>query len=66
MRYTRYCCRDVHTNEVFLFMFKPEHFNYMGISYSSLGMPQIEAHELIHEWNREPSSYVYYLTKESQ
>jgi len=65
MRYAKYYVRNVHNDEVTTYLFEPRHYEYVGVPYNSLGLGQLEAHELIHEWNEQPGTdYVFYLTKE--
>lgn len=42
--------------------FSPEDFRSMGLIYVEIGMPQLEALELLNKWNRRASGrYSYWL-----
>ena len=52
--------------------FDADHFKYMGVPQSSLGMPKLEAYVLVNKWNRANSvarsakdNYTYWLEDET-
>lgn len=61
MRFTHYHTISPLTGE-HLIEFDASHFRYKGMMPTSIGMPLLEAYELINEWNRNAQGkYVYWL-----
>lgn len=60
MRYKQYKVESPLTG-VHTITFTPSHYKYKGLRTSSLGMPALEALELINEWNKQNAGYKYWL-----
>lgn len=51
MKYKGYKCLVLHTGEVLDRQFDESHFKQVGLPVMSVGMPQLEALELVNKWN---------------
>lgn len=60
MRFQYYCVRTP-SGPVHKVLFEAHHYNYKGVPVSSLGMPLLEAYEMVNEWNRTIPNYQYWL-----
>lgn len=66
MRYKSYFERILETGEVRELSFGPEQFKTMGLLPVSIGMPELEALQLINRWNRTQQQvrFLYWLGDE--
>ena len=60
MRYTHYFVQSPVTGQHKV-RFNAQHFRYKGFMPSALGMPMLEAFELVNEWNRKNGKFKYWL-----
>lgn len=52
MRYKYFLRRVLDTGDIQRVPFDPSHYNAVGVGYSpAIGMPQLEAHQLVNRWN---------------
>lgn len=61
MRYRTYQRKMLSSGQVRECEFDSTHFKEAGLPTMSVGMPQLEALELVNKWNREPKTFVYWL-----
>lgn len=59
MRYSHYYVRSPWSG-VHRIKFEAHHYKHMGVPHS-MGMPILEAHMLVNEWNKSNLKYTYWL-----